>query len=167
VCAVSYVTVKQAVRRLHGHATILSLEPTTLQGIFDTIRQVGEATGTSAQAASLTRDLEEQADTIAARTRTASGRPRVFAMEWLDPPFTAGHWVPELVRRAGGQDELALEGYPSTQIPWRQIADYDPEIIVLMPCGFSWAEHWRSSATSRSPRNGAACVPCDQDVSMQ
>jgi len=115
VCAVSYVTVKQAVRRLHGHATILSLEPTTLQGIFDTIRQVGEATGTSAQAASLARDLEEQADTIAARTRTASGRPRVFAMEWLDPPFTAGHWVPELVRRASGQDEQMNS--PSRDIP--------------------------------------------------
>src|SRR6266478_4472392 len=64
-------------------------------------------------------------------------RPRVFAMEWLDTPFTAGHWVPELIRRAGGRDELAREGYPSTQIPWRRIAEYDPEVIVLMPCGFT------------------------------
>jgi len=136
VCAVSYETVKLAVRRLPGRATILSLEPTTFQGILDTIRQVGEATGTSTRAASLVRELEEQADTIALRARTASGRPRVFAMEWLDPPFTAGHWVPELVRRAGGRDELARDGYPSTQIPWRRIANYDPEIIVLMPCGF-------------------------------
>jgi len=137
VCAVSYETVRQAVRRLPGRATILSLEPTTFQGILDTIRQVGEATSTTARAASLARELEEQADTIEVRARTASGRPRVFAMEWLDPPFTAGHWVPELVRRAGGRDELAREGYPSTQIPWRRIADYDPEIIVLMPCGFT------------------------------
>jgi iron complex transport system substrate-binding protein len=137
VCAVSYETVKQAVRRLPGRSTILSLEPTTLQGILDTIRQVGEATDTSARAESLVRELEQQADTIAVRARTASGRPRVFALEWLDPPFTAGHWVPELVRRAGGRDELAREGSPSTQIPWRRIADYDPEIIVLMPCGFT------------------------------
>ena len=137
VCAVSYETVKQAVRRLPGPATILSLEPTTLQGILDTIRQVGEATDTSTRAESLVRELGEQADTIAVRARTASGRPRVFALEWLDPPFTAGHWVPELVRRAGGRDELAREGSPSTQIPWRRIADYDPEIIVLMPCGFT------------------------------
>ena len=137
VCAVSYETVQQAVRRLHGHATILSLEPTTLQGILDTIRQVGEATGTGARAASLARELEEQADAIEAQTRAASGRPRVFAMEWLDPPFTAGHWVPELIRRAGGRDELAREGYPSTQVSWRRVTDYDPEIIVLMPCGFT------------------------------
>ncbi len=110
VCAVSYETVKLAVRRLPGRATILSLEPTTFQGILDTIRQVGEATGTTARAASLVRELEEQADTIEVRARTASGRPRVFAMEWLDPPFTAGHWVPELVRRAGGRDDLARDG---------------------------------------------------------
>ena len=137
VCAVSYETVKLAVRRLSGRATILSLEPTTFQGILDTIRQVGEATGTTARAASLVRELEEQADAIEVRARTASGRPRVFAMEWLDPPFTAGHWVPELVRRAGGRDDLARDGCPSTEIPWRRIADYDPEIIVLMPCGFT------------------------------
>jgi iron complex transport system substrate-binding protein len=137
VCAVSYETVQQAVRRLNGHATILSLEPTTLLGIFDTIRQVGEATGTGARAASLARELEEQADAIEAQMGAASGRPRVFAMEWLDPPFTAGHWVPELISRAGGRDEMAREGYPSTQIPWRRIAEYDPEIIVLMPCGFT------------------------------
>jgi iron complex transport system substrate-binding protein len=172
VCAVSYETVRQAVRRLQGRTIILSLEPTTLQGILDTIRQVGEATGTSARAALLARGLEEHADTIAARTRTVSGRPRVFAMEWLDPPFTAGHWVPELVRRAGGRDELAREGYPSTQITWRQIADYDAEIIVLMPCGFTLRrtleevghvtlpEEWRGLRAVRSGRvyavNGSA-----------
>ena len=137
VCAVSYETVRQSVHRLQGRATILSLEPTRLQGIFDTIHQVGEVTGTSARAASQVRELEEQVDTMTVRAQTASGRPRVFAMEWLDPPFTAGHWVPELVRRAGGRDELASEGHPSTQIPWSRIADYDPEVIVLMPCGFT------------------------------
>jgi len=93
-------------------------------------------------------------------------------MEWLDPPFTAGHWVPELVRRAGGRDELAREGYPSTQITWRQIADYDAEIIVLMPCGFTLRrtleevghvtlpEEWRGLRAVRSGRvyavNGSA-----------
>src|SRR5260370_38872243 len=137
VCAVSYETVKQAVRRLPGRATILSLEPTTLQGILDTIRQVGEATGARAQAASFVRELEEQVDAIAVRARTASGCPRVFAMEWLDPAFKAGHWVPELVRRGGGRDELGREGYPSTQVSWRRVTEYDPEIIVLMPCGFT------------------------------
>lgn len=172
VCAVSYETVKRAVRRLQGRATILSLEPTTLQGILDTIRQVGGATGTSARAASLVRELEDQADTIAERARTASGCPRVFAMEWVDPPFTAGHWVPELVRLAGGRDELAREGYPSTQVSWRRVTDYDPEIIVLMPCGFTLGrtleefahvtlpEEWSGLSAVRSGRiyavNGSA-----------
>jgi iron complex transport system substrate-binding protein len=58
-------------------------------------------------------------------------------MEWLDPPFTAGHWVPEMIRLADGHDELAREGWPSSQIAWSRIADYDPEILVLMPCGFT------------------------------
>ena len=160
VCAVSYETVQQAVRRLNGHATILSLEPTTLQGILDTIRQVGEATGITARAASLVRELEEQANTIEVRARTASGRPRVFAMEWLDPPFTAGHWVPELVRRAGGRDDLARDGCPSTEIPWRRIADYDPEIIVLMPCGFTLGRTFEEFALIALPEewNGLRAV---------
>jgi iron complex transport system substrate-binding protein len=137
VCAVAYETVEQAVRRLHGRATILSLEPITLQGVLDTIRQVGEATGTGQHAATLVRGLEEQIGLVAARSGSAPGRRRVFAMEWLDPPFTAGHWVPQLVRLAGGQDELARQGFPSAQIPWGRIADYDPEMIILMPCGFT------------------------------
>jgi iron complex transport system substrate-binding protein len=137
VCAVSYETVEQAVHRLHGRATILSLEPTTLNGVLDTIRQVGEATGIGEHAATLVRGLEEQIGVVAARSCRAPGRRRVFAMEWLDPPFTAGHWVPQIVRLAGGQDELAREGFPSVQVPWDRIADYDPEMIILMPCGFT------------------------------
>jgi iron complex transport system substrate-binding protein len=137
VCAVSYETVEQAVHRLHGRATILSLEPTTLNGVLDTIRQVGEATGIGEHAATLVRGLEEQIGVVAARSCRAPGRRRVFAMEWLDPPFTAGHWVPQIVRLAGGQDELAREGFPSAQVPWDRIADYDPEMIILMPCGFT------------------------------
>jgi iron complex transport system substrate-binding protein len=154
VCAVSYETVEQAVRRLPGPATILSLEPTTLDGILDTIKQVGEATGTSGRAATLVRELQERADTIALRAQTTSGCSRVFAMEWLDPPFTAGRWVPELVRLAGGRDELGREGCPSTQIPWDRIAEYDPEIIVLMPCGFT------VSARRGTPRERRRHVPC-------
>ena len=61
----------------------------------------------------------------------------MFAMEWLDPPFTAGHWVPEMIRLAGGRDELAREGCPSSQIDWSRIAEHDPEIVILMPCGFT------------------------------
>ena len=116
---------------------ILSLEPTSLGGILETVDQVGEATGAQERAAAVVRELQTRIDRIGARAQTASGRPRVFALEWLDPPFTAGHWVPEMIRLAGGREELAREGRPSSQITWNRIADYDPEILVLMPCGFT------------------------------
>ena len=137
VCAVSYEVVERAVHRLEGQRVILSLEPTSLGGILETVEQVGEATGTQARAGAVARELQQQIDQIAVRTQTASGGPRVFAMEWLDPPFTAGHWVPEMIRLAGGRDELAQEGCPSSQIDWSRIAEHDPEIIILMPCGFT------------------------------
>ena len=137
VCAVSCDVVETAVHRLEGHRMILSLEPTSLGGILETVDQVGEATGAQERAAAVVRELQTRIDRIGARAQTASGRPRVFALEWLDPPFTAGHWVPEMIRLAGGREELAREGRPSSQITWNRIADYDPEIIVLMPCGFT------------------------------
>lgn len=137
VCAVSYEVVEKAVHRLEGHRSILSLEPTSLGGILETVRQVGEATGAQERATALVRELREGIDRIATRAQPASGRHRVFAMEWLDPPFTAGHWVPEMIRLAGGRDELAQEGRPSSEITWSCIADYDPEVLVLLPCGFT------------------------------
>ena len=117
-----------------------------LQNVADTIPPISEFTTSprwlgieppQERAGAIVRELHERLDRIAARAQTASRRPRVFAMEWLDPPFTAGHWVPEMIRLAGGRDELAREGRPSSQIDWSRIADDDPEIIILMPCGFT------------------------------
>src|SRR5262245_52590017 len=156
VCAVSYDVVETAVHRLEGRRTILSLEPTSLGGIVETLKRVGEAAEAQERAAAVVRGLEEQIDWIAARAQTASVRPRVFAMEWLDPPFTAGHWVPEMIRLAGGRDELAQEGRPSFQITWSRIADYDPEIIVLMPCGFTLARTLEEFPRVRLPDEWAS-----------
>jgi iron complex transport system substrate-binding protein len=137
VCAVSYDVVQQAVHRLHGKRTVLSLEPTSLDGILHTIQQVGDAADMSEAAGTLVHELQQRIDRIAAAAKSARLQPRVFGMEWLDPPFTAGHWVPEMIRLAGGHDELALAGAPSSQVAWSRIANYDPEIVVLMPCGFT------------------------------
>ena len=137
VCAVSYDVVEKAVHHLAGERTILSLEPTSLSGILETITQVGEAAGTGERALALVAELQRRIDGIAAAATAARRRPRVFAMEWLDPPFTAGHWIPEMIRLAGGHGELARQGSPSSQIAWDRVVDYDPEIIVLMPCGFT------------------------------
>lgn len=141
VCAVSYEQVAQAVHRLEvklpGPRTTLSLEPRSLGGILETIEQVGQAAGVPERAAALVRELRARIDAVAATAGRATSRPRVFAMEWLDPPYTAGHWVPEMVRLAGGRDELGREGEPSVEVAWEQIAEYDPEILVLLPCSFS------------------------------
>jgi iron complex transport system substrate-binding protein len=137
VCAVSYHVVQQAVHRLRGQRTILSLEPTSLDGILQAIQQVGDAADMSEAAGTLVRKLQQRIDRVAAAAKSAGGQRRVFGMEWLDPPFTAGHWVPEMIRLAGGHDQLALAGAPSSQIAWSRIADYDPEIVVLLPCGFT------------------------------
>jgi iron complex transport system substrate-binding protein len=139
VCAVSYDQVTVAVRRLGGRRRVLSLQPTGLDDILGTVEQVGAAAGVPERARGLVGELRERVETITAQARGAADRPRVLALEWLDPPMTGGHWVPELVQRAGGTDGLGRAGAPSARIDWRRIAAYDPEVIVLMPCGFDLA----------------------------
>lgn len=136
VCAVSYDTVREAVRRLEGDNTVLSLEPTSLAAILDTIGQVGAATGSETQAAEVVAALESRIAAVAERAKAAEALPRVFTMEWMDPPFAGGHWVPEMVRLAGGTAALLPEGQPSREVTWEEIAAFDPEIIVVMPCGY-------------------------------
>src|SRR5437016_11375323 len=132
VCASSYQEVAKAVHRLEGtlpgKRTVLSLEPHDLTGVLQTIEQVGDAAGVHERAAALVRTLRDRINHIATMARTAPIQPRVFAMEWLDPPFTAGHWVPEMIRLAGGRDEMSREGTPSVQVSWEEIARYDPDI---------------------------------------
>lgn len=136
VCAVSYDLVTQAVRHLHGPRRVLSLQPTNLAGILATIEQVGEVAGVPERAARLVAELRQRIDAIANSAKAAVRQPRVLALEWLDPPFVGGHWIPELVRLAGGCSEHGQEGRPSMRIEWSRIAEHEPEMIVLMPCGF-------------------------------
>ncbi len=144
VCAVSYGDVQHAVRLLPSNGdnerTVLSLEPTTLGGILDTIASVGEATGAVERAAEVTTALRRRIGAVEATAAGADRRPRVFALEWLDPPFIGGHWVPEMIRLAGGTDGLGREGHPSVQAAWEDIAAYDPEVVILMPCGYHLEE---------------------------
>ncbi|MGH7307195.1 MAG: ABC transporter substrate-binding protein [Candidatus Rokuibacteriota bacterium] len=151
VCAVSYELVEQAVQQLEGKRRVLSLEPTSLPGILATIEQVGEAAGAPARAATLVAELRRRIEVVAENAANATGCPRVFAMEWLDPPFTAGHWVPEMVRLAGGRDTLGREGQPSSQIIWSRTIEYDPEVIVLIPCGFTLEQTVEEAAKAHLP----------------
>lgn len=136
VCAVSYEAARAAVQRLPGDRTVLSLGPRTLEGILDTIEQVAEAAGVPERAAPVLDEMKKRIGLVAATAALAPLRPRVFAMEWLDPPYTAGHWVPEMVRLAGGLDALGRAGDFSYATTWTEIARWDPEVLVLMPCSF-------------------------------
>src|SRR5437773_4891868 len=136
VCAVSYKEVQHAARVLEGRTRIVSLEPTTLNEMLETILLVGELTGRKDAALEKVQELNARLQRVRERVRDRQ-RPRVYAMEWLDPPFSGGHWVPEMVEIAGGQEVLGKAGLKSERLVPERILEAQPEIIVLMPCGFS------------------------------
>jgi len=138
VCAVAYTEVQKTVRAILGERKVVSLEPTNLDAILDTIIQAGDLLGASGKAAEVVASLRKRVDAVARRS-AALPRPRVFAMEWLDPAMAGGHWVPQMVSMAGGEDVLGQEKFPSFVARWEEIAERRPEVVVLMPCGFDQA----------------------------
>jgi iron complex transport system substrate-binding protein len=138
VCAVSTEQVDGAVRPLPRCPELVSLDPQTIGQVFADIRRVGEVTGKTAEAEALLAGLEQRL--AAVRTAVAGRpRPRALALEWLDPPFAGGHWVPEMIDLAGGIDVIARPGGHSERLTWSQVAAADPDVIVVMPCGFDEA----------------------------
>ncbi len=144
VCAVSYREVNEVARAIDADITVVSLEPTSIEGILNTIATVGAMAEAEDEAMELVGSLRERLGAIEAlvETRRDSGRPavRVVGLEWLDPPFAAGHWVPEQIRRAGGWDLLGADGDKSVETTWDAVAEVDPEMLILMPCGFHLPE---------------------------
>ena len=136
VCAVSYTKVKEAARILDADTKIVSLEPNNLEEIIDNIRLVGKITGKQSRASYLASQLSRRISRVREKTRTVKHRPRVFFMEWLQPPWAAGHWIPQMVDYAGGIEGIGTLGQPSRKVEWEKIVAYQPEIIVLSPCGF-------------------------------
>jgi iron complex transport system substrate-binding protein len=134
VCAVSYDDVRAVAGRLPSQPAVLSLDPETLDEVLDDLVALGEATGER-------RGGEALRDALASRLREVEAavagleRPRVAALEWLDPPYVGGHWVPEMVGFAGGQDALGEPGRKSRVASWEEIAASEPEVVVVMPCG--------------------------------
>ena len=137
VCAPSGNEVSQVLKALPHTPQILWLTPQSLDEIFDNVRELGAATGRTAEAEELIADREARLAQLHKRIETVAERPRVFCMEWLDPVFASGHWVPELVKLAGGVDELGRERGESVRISWDDIVAWDPEVLVIMPCGFN------------------------------
>jgi len=138
VCAVSTEQVDGAVKPLPHCPEVLSLDPKMLADVMADIRRVGEVTGRSAEAAALVRELERRLETVRARVQ-GRPKPRVAALEWLDPPFAGGHWVPEMIDFAGGIDVFAKPGDHSVRLTWEQVREADPDVIVAMPCGYDEA----------------------------
>ncbi|MFF7194916.1 cobalamin-binding protein [Streptomyces sp. NPDC088197] len=136
VCAVSYGAVTDSVRVLDGEGPrVISLEPKTLPDVLACVRQVGDVLGVPEAAARRTAELEERL--AAVRERVAGRpRPRVAAIEWLDPLWPAGHWVPEQIRCAGGEPLLARPGEHTAPMEWTALREAAPEAVMLLPCGF-------------------------------
>ncbi|MFJ8233399.1 cobalamin-binding protein [Streptomyces sp. NPDC094448] len=136
VCAVSYTSVSRAVRLMEGEARVLSLEPRTLDDVLECLVRVGELLGV--ESAARLRHTELSARLAAVREATAGRRrPRVVAIEWLDPLWPAGHWVPEQITHAGGLPLLAAPGEHTKPMTWQDVVAARPEVLLLLPCGFS------------------------------
>jgi iron complex transport system substrate-binding protein len=136
VCAVGYGSVAKLAQTLPGPPRVVNLEPTSLADIFEDIRRVGKACDVPERAEKLIGSLSERVENVRERAAIIPDRPRCFLMEWVDPPFCSGHWGPELVEIAGGDDPLGRKHQPSAQIEWQQVLDARPEIIVLALCGY-------------------------------
>jgi iron complex transport system substrate-binding protein len=135
VCAVSYEDVAKVAKTLPSQPKVISLDPHTLGEALGDVRTVAEATDRRERGIDLVGEIAARIDRVKLAVRTAA-RPRVAALEWLDPVFVAGHWTPQLIELAGGEDVLGLPGEHSIVVPWETVRAAAPEIVVAMPCGY-------------------------------
>jgi len=138
VCAVSHDEVQAFAVTLAKPPRVLALDPKTYGETLGDVRTIAQATGAKDAALDLIARTARRADIIRLAVRDCE-RPRVAALEWLDPVFIAGHWTPQLIEMAGGEDALGLAGEPSQQSTWELVAAAQPEVVVVMPCGYDAA----------------------------
>jgi len=136
VCAVAEEEVRAAVAALPTKPRVVNLEPTCLDEVFDGLRLVGEATGCRPRAEEEIARLKARVAAVAERAETIKRRPRVVVLEWIDPPFSSGHWSPELVQLAGGDEALGVAGQRSRTLDWQEVVAARPEVLVIACCGF-------------------------------
>ena len=156
VCAVSYKTVLKAAKMYVADAQVVSLEPNTIDDIFENIKTIGELAGIANRAEKLVDELQDRLGSIRKRideSVPASQRPRTFMLEWLEPPFAPGHWVPEQVAIAGGTVLLGEAGKPSVTTTFEAIRESNPEVMVLIPCGYYTHDILRQLEFTNFPTN--------------
>lgn len=137
VCAVAEADVIKAVKRLPSVPQVINLSPTKLGDVLEQMRELGRRLQVDREAGNAVDRLQARIDAVGRRAESMTHRPSVVLLEWLDPPFSAGHWNPELVRIAGGVERLGQEGGKSRRIDWQEVLDADPEVLVIACCGFS------------------------------
>jgi iron complex transport system substrate-binding protein len=135
VCAVSYDDVRSIAEEIESRPRVISLDPHTVGEVLGDARTLAQATNRKDAAVELVRAASARIDKIRLAVRGAR-RPRVAALEWLDPPFAAGHWTPQLIEYAGGEDVLGFPGEHSEERSWEEVAASDPDIVIVMPCGY-------------------------------
>ena len=137
VCAITPGQLHNVLSSMPQQPTVLTLNPNRVLDVIDDVVRIGDAVGRSEEGHRLAAHLRDRLDAVHRRIEAISHRPRVVCIEWLSPLFVAGHWVPEMVQRAGGQDVLAQPGDPSRVVTWDEILAADPDVVIVMPCGFS------------------------------
>ena len=138
VCAVDADQVHEAVTQITAEPDVLTLDPHSFLDVLDDIQRIGEAIGATEAATTLTTQLQTRVEQVERRTETAveaNGRPRTAVLDWTDPPLRAGHWVAGMIERAGGDAAFQPDG-ASEPVSWEAISEYDPERLVVTPCGF-------------------------------
>ncbi len=150
VCAVSYEDVVEVAARLPGRPRVLQQDPSTLGEVLEDVTRLGEAAGVPERAHELRGELEGRLAAVRAAVAGAPA-PRVLALEWLDPPFVGGHWIPQMIEIAGGEDVAGTTGAKSVEVEWERLAELRPEVVVAMPCGW-YMEESRAQATEHRGR---------------
>ncbi|HEY9284212.1 MAG TPA: cobalamin-binding protein [Pyrinomonadaceae bacterium] len=151
VCAVSYKTVERAARMFDADVRVVSLEPRNIEDIFGSVRAVGRLTNREAEAERVVGEMATRLDALALALTEVVARPRTLVLEWLEPPFAPGHWVPEQVAFAGGDPTFGRAGEASRTTTAEEIGSYDPERIVLAPCGYYKEDTLSALESARLP----------------
>ena len=136
VCAVDVSVVDDALAHLGCSAEVLTIDPHTLDEVLGSVLTLGSATGHEPEARQLVHSLRERLDRVADEVAGRTHRPRVLLLEWTDPPFAPGHWVPEMITAAGGVPTIGAAGEKSVRVTWEQALAGDPEVVVCAPCGY-------------------------------
>ena len=135
VCAVNFAEVEKAIASLiNSHPQVISLQPNLLQEVWQDIERVAETLGVESQP--VLNKLQERLNAIANKVKDINQKPTVVALEWTEPLMGGGNWIPELIEMAGGQPLLAVKGEHSPYLSWLNLTEADPDVIVIMPCGF-------------------------------